>query len=261
MEVESATLITPGATFDPVIPIIPVTQQVAANQTAAKNATLIRDYSYDEYKSKIKKNFNLNTTNNTYLATLKDKIITVDRSSPDGIELQQAIKTEEHFETLGTPNSNLIVEHIITGGDAIIHIGLKNYDKFTNDHSFMSKKVNIKSDAVDIHGRNVVDLIEVDDMFMTDSNKSFIITNIYKDYDDMITCELDSYLTSKDIQEITDMSQYKLKIFKPRTLAYVFTHKNGQNFTNNKPIVVPSFNHGRFANNGKFVWMISSSCN
>lgn len=152
-----------------------------------------------------------------------------------------------------------------TGGslDAKINLFMKNLSKLSDeDGSFMTKLVKVSSSATSmITGDKLIDLIELDDLlFNSETNKHFIITNRYE-VGNSVTLELDTFITEDSLNNLYSTLKKQLYIFKPKSLGYVFTHKNGQNFTNNKPIVVPTYKDSRIANNGQFVWMISNKCN
>ena len=82
--------------------------------------------------------------------------------------------------------------------------------------------------------------IEIEDMILsTFNNKRFIIKKInYSGGTTEVT--LDQYITQNEINTLYKDSD-TLYVYKPKTLGFIFTRKNDQNFTNNKPIVVPSY--------------------
>ena len=179
--------------------------------------------------------------------------------------------SEEQIINLTTPtasgypiilNQSYTIKSTSGGLDAKINLFMKNLSNLSEDGTFMTKLIKVSSSATSmITGEKLIDLIELDDLlFNSDINKHFIITKRY-DVGDSVTLELDTFITEDSLNNLYSTLNKQLYIFKPKTLGYIFTHKNGQNFTNNKPIVVPTYKDSRIANNGQFVWMISNKCN
>ena len=72
--------------------------------------------------------------------------------------------------------------------------------------------------------------------------------------------KLDKFISEEDIYNLYDTNENKFYIYKPKTLGFVFTRKNGQNFTNNKPIHLPTFKEHRIAFNATKVYILANKC-
>ena len=72
--------------------------------------------------------------------------------------------------------------------------------------------------------------------------------------------KLDKFISEEDIYNLYDTSQNKFYIYKPKTLGFLLTRKNGQNFTNNKPIHLPTFKEHYISFNSEKVYILANKC-